>query len=355
MIVKRMTVMAALAAMAVLAGTTGCRQRSGEGTAPSETFMQQPGRNGGTGATGGGKTAGSQRAERTGPTAGGQPPHSQQAERRGATVGGIIADSQQAERRGATAGGKTADGQQAERRGTGRSETGGGDAADLLRQRVGRGISETMLRRTGYVTSYNKRTRCPNWVAWTLTKEHTYGRELRDEERFEEDLDVLEPRATYQDYYNSRLDRGHMCPAGDNKWSAQAMTESFLMTNICPQNHGLNKEDWNDLEMQCRTWARRYGELTIVCGPLFEEENPRQIGRNKVTVPSAFFKVVYREKPRPAAIGFIFGNHGRRQPWREQTVSIDEVERRAGIDFFWQLPDDVEDRVEAQNDGDDWR
>ena len=228
-------------------------------------------------------------------------------------------------------------------------------ALDLLKQRVGRGVSETLLQRKAYTTSYNRQTRTPNWVAWTLTKDHTYGRLQRENERFEEDTDVSTPRATYQDYYNSRYDRGHMCPAGDNKWDQTALTESFLMTNICPQNHGLNKEDWNDLEMQCRTWARRYGELTIVCGPLFEEENPRQIGRNKVMVPSAFFKVVYREKPRPAAIGFIFGNHGRRQPWREQTVSIDEVERRAGIDFFWQLPDNVEDRVEAQNDGDDWR
>jgi endonuclease G len=225
---------------------------------------------------------------------------------------------------------------------------------NLLKQRVGRGVSEIMLTRIGYVTSYNKQTRCPNWVAWKLTKAHTYGKQLRDNERFEEDFDVPEPRATYQDYYNSRYDRGHMCPAGDNKWDEAAMTESFLMTNICPQNHGLNKEDWNDLEMQCRTWARRYGELTIVCGPLFEEESPRLIGRNKVTVPSAFFKVVYRDKPEPQAVGFIFGNHGRPQPWREQVVSVDEVERRSGINFFLMLPDDVEDRVEACDVLDKW-
>ena len=152
---------------------------------------------------------------------------------------------------------------------------------DLLSQRVGRGTSEIMLVRQGYVTSYNKRTRTPNWVAWTLTKDHTYGRLLRENERFEEDPSVPEPRATYQDYYNSRYDRGHMCPAGDNKGDSTAMTETFLMTNICPQNHGLNKEDWNELEMQCRTWARRFGELTIVCGPLFEDgDDARYIGRN---------------------------------------------------------------------------
>ena len=226
---------------------------------------------------------------------------------------------------------------------------------DLLKQRVPRGTSEIMLTRTSYITSYNKNTRTPNWVAWTLTKDHTYGQNLRENERFEEDFDVPTPRATFQDFYNSRYDRGHMCPAGDNKWDEKAMTETFLLTNICPQNHGLNKEDWNDLEMQCRSWARRFGEITIVCGPLFEDaENQRTIGRNKISVPSGFFKVVYRARPTPLAIGFIFRNDGSNQPWRQQRCTVDEVEQRSGINFFHMLPDDVEDEVEAEEDIDDW-
>ena len=226
---------------------------------------------------------------------------------------------------------------------------------DLLKQRVGRGTSEIVLTRKGYVTSYNKQTRTPNWVAWTLTKAHTYGSIQRASERFEEDPSVPQPRATYQDFYDSRYDRGHMCPAGDNKWDAEAMTQSFLMTNICPQNHGLNKEDWNELEMQCRTWARRFGQVTIVCGPLFEDgEQARVIGRNKVRVPTGFFKVVYREQPEPRAIGFVFKNNGSRQPWQEQTTSVDEVERRTGINFFFLLPDDVENEVEAQDELKGW-
>lgn len=228
------------------------------------------------------------------------------------------------------------------------------EPVDLTKQRVGRGVSDKMLTRKAYVTSYNKQTKCPNWVAWTLTKAHTYGSIQRENERFEEDLDVAAPRATFQDFYNSRYDRGHMCPAGDNKWDEEAMKQSFLLTNICPQNHGLNKEDWNDLEIQCRTWARRFGELTIVCGPLFEDENPRQIGRNRVTVPSGFFKVVCRMQPTPAAVGFIFTNDGHRQPWRQQTVSVDDVEQRTGFNFFHMLPDDVEDAVEAVSTLEDW-
>ena len=226
---------------------------------------------------------------------------------------------------------------------------------DLKKQRVARDTSDIILRKKAFTVSYNKRTRTPNWVAWTLTKDHTRGHLQRNNERFEEDTDVPQPRATYFDYYNSRYDRGHMCPAGDNKWDQQALTESFLMTNICPQNHVLNKEDWNDLEIKCREWARHYGEITIVCGPLFEyEDNPRYIGKNKVMVPTGFYKIVYRSSPSPRAVGFIFENSGKRQPWSRAACSIDEIELRTGIDFFPQLADKIENNVEALTSTKGW-
>lgn len=231
------------------------------------------------------------------------------------------------------------------------------NTTDILMQRTPKGMPDKVLRRTAYTTSYNYETRCPNWVAWTLTRDHTYGSQQRSNERFEEDTDVKTPRATFQDYYSSRYDRGHMCPAGDNKWNREAMTESFLMTNICPQNHGLNKEDWNDLEIQCRTWARRYGELTIVCGPIFDDDGaqPRTIGRNKVRVPDRFFKVVYCAEPSPRTLAFVFDNNGRQQPWRRQLTTVDKVEAMTGINFFPALPNAVETRIEAEADLDDWK
>ena len=226
---------------------------------------------------------------------------------------------------------------------------------DILLQRTPKGTPDKMLTRKGYTTSYNYETRTPNWVAWTLTREHTYGRQLRENERFEEDFDVKTPRATFQDFYDSRYDRGHMCPAGDNKWDAQAMTETFLLTNICPQNHGLNKDDWNDLEIQCRTWARRFGELTIVCGPLFQDEGqPRTIGKNKVRVPTGFYKVVYCPRPQPRTLAFLFQNHGKGQPWRQQLCTVDEVEALTGINFFPALPNATENAIEAVADLNDW-
>lgn len=212
-----------------------------------------------------------------------------------------------------------------------------------------KGVSEQILKRTGYVVSYNKQTRIPNWVAWHLTAAHVEGRVQRENYAFHEDMEVKAPRATDNDYYNSRFDRGHMCPAGDNKWSAKAMEETFLFTNICPQNHALNKEGWNDLEIACRRWAKKYGDLYIVCGPILGNEPYKTIGRNKVVVPESFFKVILAMKPEPKAIAFVYENHGHNNPKMfKNATTVDEVERLTGINFFPQLDDVTEDRVEAE-------
>ena len=213
---------------------------------------------------------------------------------------------------------------------------------------------EQILVRTGYTTSYNRDTKNPNWVAWHLTREHTKGQNQRKQMVFTEDEDVKAPRATNNDYFNSRFDRGHMCPAGDNKWDRKAMEESFLFTNICPQNHGLNKYEWNDLEIKCREWAREYGAIDIVCGPVYDAENLRTIGRNKVHVPVAFFKVILCRKGTPKAIGFLFRNEGKKQQMQDAVRSVDEIEALTGIDFFPALDDATERRIEARARLNDW-
>lgn len=217
---------------------------------------------------------------------------------------------------------------------------------------------EQILRKKGFTISYNKKTKVPNWVAWHLTKSHTYGRMQRHNEVFTPDDEVPSPRAIDDDYYTSRYDRGHMCPAGDNKWDAQAMRESFLFSNICPQNHGLNKNEWNDLEIKCREWAREFGAVDIVCGPVFglhdNETQQKTIGKNKVWVPDAFFKVVLCRKGYPKAIGFIYKNQGKFQRMSDCVYTVDEIERITGIDFYPLLNDNIEDRVEADARLSDW-
>lgn len=220
----------------------------------------------------------------------------------------------------------------------------------LVMQTSPEGTPEQILKRTGYVTSYNKTTLLPNWVAWHLTAERTEGSAKRSDVDFAEDNEVPEPRATDWDYYNSGYDRGHMCPAADNKWSKKAMEESFLFTNMCPQNSNLNRGDWNEMEMACRKWAKKYGGIYIVCGPILYKGKHKTIGKNKVVVPEAFFKVVLRTGDEPQAIGFIYKNTSGNRPKDSYVNTVDEVERITGIDFFPSLPDDVENKVEAECD-----
>ncbi len=217
---------------------------------------------------------------------------------------------------------------------------------------------EQLLRRDGYVVSYNKDRKIPNWVAWHLTAAHTNGSSQRDNMMFEEDDDVPYPRATDNDYYNSRYDRGHMCPAGDNKWDRRAQMQTFLFSNVCPQNHGLNKGDWNDLEIQCRYWARSLGDIYIVTGPVFYNGVQNTIGRNRVAVPDAFFKVLLCDRGKAKAIGFIYPNRGGHKKMKEYVRSVDDIERITGIDFFPTLDDRVENLVEAADEDDmidDWQ
>ena len=213
-------------------------------------------------------------------------------------------------------------------------------------------VTGQTLRRKGYTTSYNRRTKQPDWVAWKLTAEHSRGEFRRDSMVFHEDPDVPAPRATDDDYIRSHYDRGHMCPSGDNKWSAEAQEQSFLLTNVCPQNHTLNEKAWNDLEMQCRRWARKYGAVYIACGPLFEGENIKTIGKNKVSVPTGFFKVVLVNGRNPRAIGYIFENKASSQG---RICTVDEVEALTGLDFFSLLNDDIEEKIEATVTKSAWR
>lgn len=212
----------------------------------------------------------------------------------------------------------------------------------------------TILRRTGYTASYDANNKIPHWVAWRLTADHVTGPYKRDGIKFTEDEDVPAPRATHFDYIQSGYDRGHMCPSGDCKWSELAQEQSFLLTNICPQTPNLNRGDWNEMEQQCHAWAEKYGAVYIVCGPVLMNSRHKRIGKNKVTVPEAFFKVVLRMEPEPCAIGFIYRNTDGNRPKDSYVNSVDQVERITKLDFFHNLPDEIENKIEKTADIQQW-
>lgn len=213
---------------------------------------------------------------------------------------------------------------------------------------------EQIIKRKAYITSYNKENNIPNWVAWHLIAEHTDGIVKRNG-GYQEDVSVPLPRATEEDYKGSGWSHGHMCPAADNKWDEEAMRESNLFTDICPQNRSLNSGLWNKIEQDCRRWAKKYGDVYIVCGPVLLNRTHETIGENKVVVPEAFFKVVLCLNGSPKAIGFIIKNNEGEKKRDQYINTVDDVERITGIDFFPALPDEIENEVEAHANIEDWK
>ena len=215
-------------------------------------------------------------------------------------------------------------------------------------------VPQIILQRHGYDVSYNQNMRLPNWVAWHLTSDHIEGEARRPSNAWQEDMVVPEPRANSDDYRGSGWSRGHMCPAGDNKWDAEAMYETFLYTNICPQDTRLNSGDWNEIEIQCRRWAQRYGDIYIVCGPVLYNKVYRTIGYNQVLVPDAFFKVVLCLNGVPKGIAFLCRNEGENHKIADYVTTISQVEQVTGIDFFPSLPIETADKVKNKADINEW-
>ena len=203
---------------------------------------------------------------------------------------------------------------------------------------------------TGHSLYYNEDMRTPVWVAWEITREEASQKKVDREVEFTPDPMIDGVKAYYYDYNSSGYDRGHMAPAGDMKWDSKAMEEVFYMSNICPQNHELNAGDWNDLEMKTRYWAKKYGKVYVVCGPIYRNKQPKRIVSHRVAVPDAFFKAILfnKGKNNPVTAGFLFDNNSKHRELNDRMVTIDELEKLLNMNFFSMMPDKIENQIEAE-------
>lgn len=202
----------------------------------------------------------------------------------------------------------------------------------------------------GFTVMFNSDNHTPDWSCWELLGSETEGPESRQGKQFHADPAVSGCPNT-SDYTHSGYDRGHLCPAGDMKWSAQSMNDCFTMTNIAPQNHSLNAGAWKTLEDKCRQWAVRDSALVIVAGPIYEPSDRERIGATGVRVPSAFFKVIaapYLDSPR--GIAFIYPNMKSPGNMQSYAMPIDRVEEMLGIDFFAKYPQELQEKIESTAD-----
>lgn len=215
------------------------------------------------------------------------------------------------------------------------------------------GLPSVTKQYVGFTVNFNPENKTPNYVAWILQGNETDGVSSRTN-RFWTDEEI-EGCPTTRDYTRSGYDRGHMCPAGEQKWSEEAMHNSFVMSNICPQKHEFNSGAWKTLEEKERVWARRDSALVIIAGPIYTDEDRQTIGKNEVRVPSAFFKVLLAPYSEPMrAIGFVYPNMQCPGNMANYATTVDKIEKITGMDFFSALPDDLEDTMEASVSFRDW-
>ena len=210
-----------------------------------------------------------------------------------------------------------------------------------------------IVERAGYTLQYNEQHEQPGWVAYTITDDELTGTWERTDD-YRADPTISTGSASLSDYRGSGFDRGHLAPAAAMKWSPQAMSESFYLSNISPQVAGFNRGIWRVLEEQVRSWARQNEEVHVVTGPVLRDGLPT-IGPNGVSVPEYFYKVVldYTE-PDLKAIGFILPNQPAAPSFAQFAVPVDHVEQVTGIDFFPGLPDEVEDVLESSCEVANW-
>lgn len=216
-------------------------------------------------------------------------------------------------------------------------------------------VSWTMLRNDAYLVAYDETHRNPAWVAYRVPGEMRFTHQDRPT-RFATD-DRTRARVNHKDYTRTGFDRGHMAPsyAIFSRFGPQAQQQTFVMSNICPQTPNLNRGRWRQLEARVAGhgrghggWAQDRKMIWVVTGPLYEGNVPRL--DTGVTVPSHFFKILLDEDEATGALNvltFIMPNVKKVSgELADYLCSVDETERRTGLDFFPELPDRQENALE---------
>lgn len=204
-----------------------------------------------------------------------------------------------------------------------------------------------------YSLSYSEPHEQAEWVAYELKKSHLSNTNFK-RPYFEIDKAVKTGAADWRNYKNSGYDRGHLCPAGDRRFSKEAHDETFLTSNISPQDHQFNSGIWNTLEQKVRYWARKYDGVFVVTGGVLKGKMAT-IGDEEVSVPNQFYKVLIDvNSGRPKMIAFLLPHEDSNLPLYTFVVSVDEIEELTGIDFFSELDDAIENKLEASSSYKGW-
>lgn len=228
--------------------------------------------------------------------------------------------------------------------------------------------NETLIEHSAMSLVYSEEHEQAKWVAHIIMPEVTEGKAGRSND-FRPDDKIKTGAAVEEDYFLTRTlddgtieydgfgyDRGHLAPSADFRWSSKALSESYLYSNMSPQLPEFNREGWGELENMMRGYIYHNPKtmLYVVTGPVLEEGLPViEQSINKVSIPKQFFKVVV-DLDNERAIGFILPNQRLSYPIETFAKSIDEIEELTGLDFFHELDDALESKLESNKNVKPW-
>lgn len=216
-----------------------------------------------------------------------------------------------------------------------------------------RSVGGRLIEREGWVLFNNPRTKFADWVAYRVSPS-TIGRSKPREWKADPDLppeETLEPEDFRGAHAALHTDRGHQVPLASFSGTGNPEPLNY-MSNVTPQRSALNQKLWNELEQAERGFVLAVkSPLYVVTGPLYEREMSVLPGADEHhIVPSGYFKVIAFVKGNDIETAAVIAEqdtpHG--ASYCEHQVTIDEVERRAGLDIFALLPDAQQSRLESQ-------
>lgn len=207
---------------------------------------------------------------------------------------------------------------------------------------------------------------------WTCYQMHpgNSAKNVTRHDMFQEDPDLPEAtRSTLADYRSSGFSRGHLCPSADRLCSTEQNEQTFYLSNMQPQWQSHNAGLWERIESQVRDWNSNYYRDTLYVVKAATIADVELNGKtsagvytekcnNRLLIPKYFYCALLSVKDgKYQALGLWTTHSDDAQSSttiKSCAISIDELERRTGIDFFCNLPDDVEEAVESTFDETFW-
>jgi endonuclease G len=211
---------------------------------------------------------------------------------------------------------------------------------------------ELPVKHSHYTLSYNEGCELPSWAAYMLTPEMAKAAGTI-KEKYSEDPLVSTGSSSTKDYKDAGFVMGQLVPVEDMVFDLKTSAETYYMSNIVPQKVGFNKYLWKGLELLIREWAKEGNTLYITAGPVLADGPFGTFGENKVAIPTRYYKVIL-DLNGERAIGFMFRANSSSGALKSYALSVNDIEKITGIDFFINLPDDIEEKLESTLDLSDW-